>query len=40
MADLVVNLTETIQLNNEVESNVTNLKISGINYIDNRNMIC
>jgi hypothetical protein len=40
MADLVVNLTETIQLNNEIESNITNLKISGINYIDNRNMIC
>ena len=40
MADLVVNLTETIQLNNEVESNITNLKISGINYVDNRNMVC
>ena len=40
MTDLIVNLTETFVLDNQIESNITSQTISDINYIDTRNMIC
>jgi hypothetical protein len=38
MADLLINLNETVRLNGESQTNTTSQVISGINYVDNRNM--
>ena len=40
MADLLINLTETIKLNGEPQTNTTSQIVSGINYIDNRSLKC
>jgi len=40
MADLLINLTETIRLNGEPQTNTTSQIVSGINYIDNRSLKC
>jgi hypothetical protein len=40
MADLLINLTETIKLNGESQTNTTSQIVSGINYVDNRSLKC
>jgi hypothetical protein len=40
MADLTVNITETITLNNQTQAETYTQTISGINYIDTRNLSC
>ena len=40
MADLTVNITETITLNGQTQAESYNQTISGINYIDTRNLNC
>ena len=40
MADLTVNITETITLNSQTQAETYTQTISGINYIDTRNLSC
>jgi hypothetical protein len=40
MADLTVNITETITLNSQTQAETYTQTISGINYIDIRNLSC
>ena len=40
MADLLINLTETIKLNGESQTNTTSQIVSNINYVDNRSLNC
>ena len=40
MADLTVNITETITLNGQTQAETYTQTISGINYIDTRNLNC
>ena len=40
MADLTVNITETITLNGQTQAESYNQTISGINHIDTRNLNC